>query len=283
MDGQIRLGYQVATVCLQTTRFGRQWLAGQQHPGDTVSSACLAALLQAAEARLGCHPRRRTELLSARIAAQQALVTAMTQRLTALAEHAQELSQTREQTRRERQASQRRVTILQDAPAGGVHTGPFGALTQQLRRVQHLERREARLRAQQEKVLRQRWQTQAEWDAAQAALARLTARQVQLASENAHQWDAPRCRLRMDAGFCSGEIWPWRWRGATSWRPKRPTPPWCAPCSSRSAPEQPGRGSGRTPRWWAGPTIISGRVPTPDGRAGTVSHAAGGEVQCPAT
>lgn len=205
MDGQIRLGYQVATVCLQTPLFGRQWLAGQQHPGDTVSSACLAALLQAAEARLGCHPRRRTELLSARIAAQQALVTAATQRLTALAEQAQELSRTREQTRRERQASQRRVTILQDASADGIHTGPFGALTQQQRRVQHLERREARLHAQHEKVLRQRRQTQAEWDAAQAALARLMARQAQLAAENAHQGDAPRCRLRMDAGFCSGE------------------------------------------------------------------------------
>jgi hypothetical protein len=37
MDGEIRLGYQVAAVCLHTTRYGRQWLVGQQHPGDSLS------------------------------------------------------------------------------------------------------------------------------------------------------------------------------------------------------------------------------------------------------
>jgi hypothetical protein len=205
MDGQVRLGYQVATVCLQTALFGRQWLAGQQYPGDTVSTACLASLIQAAETRLGCHPRRRTELVAARITAQQALITAATQRMSALAEQARGLGREREQTRRDLQASQRRVTILQDGPDAAQHARPFGALTQQLRRVQHLERRVAGLLAQQQKVVRQQRQAQAALGAARAALAPLSARLGQLAAENTSQPDAPRCGLRMDAGFCSGE------------------------------------------------------------------------------
>jgi hypothetical protein len=35
MDGEIRLGYQLAEICLQTHLFGRQWVCGQHHPGDT--------------------------------------------------------------------------------------------------------------------------------------------------------------------------------------------------------------------------------------------------------
>lgn len=78
MDGQIRLGYQLAVVCLHTELYGRQWLIGEQHPGNTVSAPCLLGLLRAAEARLGCHPRRRPELLDPRIAALQATLAAAT-------------------------------------------------------------------------------------------------------------------------------------------------------------------------------------------------------------
>lgn len=76
MDGQIRLGYQLAALCVQTTLYGRQWVVGQHHPGDTVSAPCLLALVAAAEQRLGCHPRRRTELLDQRIAERQATIAA---------------------------------------------------------------------------------------------------------------------------------------------------------------------------------------------------------------
>jgi hypothetical protein len=36
MDGEVRLGYQLAEICLHTELFGRQWLSAQHHPGDTV-------------------------------------------------------------------------------------------------------------------------------------------------------------------------------------------------------------------------------------------------------
>ena len=39
MNNQIRLGYQLARVCVQTERYGRIWLDGFHHPGDTVSNS----------------------------------------------------------------------------------------------------------------------------------------------------------------------------------------------------------------------------------------------------
>ena len=80
MDGEVRLGYQLAEICLRTALFGRQWLSAQHHPGDTVSAPCLLDLLQAAERRLGCHPRRRTELIRHRMeACEQAIRAALAQ------------------------------------------------------------------------------------------------------------------------------------------------------------------------------------------------------------
>src|SRR6266849_4082192 len=69
MDGAVRLGYQLAEICLQTRLFGRQWLSARHHPGNRVSSECLLELIADAERRLGCHPRRRTEWVEQRIAA----------------------------------------------------------------------------------------------------------------------------------------------------------------------------------------------------------------------
>jgi hypothetical protein len=78
-DG-VKLGYQLARVCLSPRKGERIWLAGFHHPGDAVSSTCLKELVQAAEVQAHVRPRRRTELVQQRIAAQQAVV-ARAQRL----------------------------------------------------------------------------------------------------------------------------------------------------------------------------------------------------------
>ena len=74
MNDQVRLGYQLARVCLSPKTGERIWLAGFHHPGDTVSSACLKELVQAAEAQTGVRPRRRPELVAQRIEAQQVVI-----------------------------------------------------------------------------------------------------------------------------------------------------------------------------------------------------------------
>ena len=68
MDDTIRLGYQAALVSLSSPRYGRLWLSGTHHPGDTVACTQAENLVLAAEARTGVRPKRRTDLLSQRIA-----------------------------------------------------------------------------------------------------------------------------------------------------------------------------------------------------------------------
>lgn len=68
MDDDIQLGYQAGVVSLLTPTYGRLWLSGTHHPGDTVSSTQAESLVLAAEARIGLRPLRRTDLLEKRIA-----------------------------------------------------------------------------------------------------------------------------------------------------------------------------------------------------------------------
>jgi hypothetical protein len=69
MADEIRLGYQVGVVSLQSPIYGRLWLSVEHHTGDTVSCTQAQALVLAAEKRSGQRPRRRTELLQKRLEA----------------------------------------------------------------------------------------------------------------------------------------------------------------------------------------------------------------------
>jgi hypothetical protein len=82
MNDSVKLGYQLARICLSSVRDERLWLASFHHPGDTVSSACLQELVNAAEDQTHLRPRRRTELVQQRIEAEEAGV-ARTRRLLA--------------------------------------------------------------------------------------------------------------------------------------------------------------------------------------------------------
>jgi hypothetical protein len=66
MANQLCRGHQAALVTLKGLR-QRVHIVAFHHPGDTVSGACLREMVEATEARLGCRPRRRTELLHLRI------------------------------------------------------------------------------------------------------------------------------------------------------------------------------------------------------------------------
>jgi hypothetical protein len=69
MDDEIRLGYQAGVTSLHSPTYGRLWLSVEHHAGDTVSCTQAEALVLAAEKRTGLRPRRRTELLQARLEA----------------------------------------------------------------------------------------------------------------------------------------------------------------------------------------------------------------------
>jgi hypothetical protein len=193
MDGEVRLGYQLAEICLQTRLFGRQWLSARHHPGNRVSSECLLELVREAERRLGCHPRRRTELLEERIAACEQS-RAECERL-AVAQDERAATQTARLARLAEQidAAQREIQQLQETPASTRQAGPHSALSRRERQV-------AGWHGQQERAQQQREHAgavaQSHRERAQAQAAerdRLRARCERFREENALQPSPPRC------------------------------------------------------------------------------------------
>ncbi len=205
MDGAVRLGYQLAEICLQTRLFGRQWLSARHHPGNRISSECLLELVADAERRLGCHPRRRTEWLAQRIAACE-------QRLAEeerwAAHHEQRVAAQNERVERllrQIQHAQIQIQTLLAAPASSRPGRPPSALGR-------LQAQGARWLGQLERARRQQAQASATAQAyrdrvrAQASeREQLRDRWARLEQENARQAAPPCCKLRVDAGFCSGE------------------------------------------------------------------------------
>ncbi len=66
MANQLCKGHQAVLVTLKGLR-QRVHIVAFHHSGDTVSGTCLREMVEATEARLGCRPRRRTELVHLRI------------------------------------------------------------------------------------------------------------------------------------------------------------------------------------------------------------------------
>ena len=208
MDGEVRLGYQLAAICLHTALFGRQWLSAQHHPGDTVSAPCLLDLLQAAERRLGCHPRRRTELIQQRIeACEQAMRAALAQTTGANARVTRVTARLTRLTAQIQQA-EIRIPALRGQPASARQAGPYSQLNR-LRKQQagwqaQLSRAQAQLAQATAVAERQRQRLVAEAQTYQAERQRLQARLERFCTENAQQPDAPRCKIRLDADFTTG-------------------------------------------------------------------------------
>jgi hypothetical protein len=209
MDGEIRLGYQLAEICLQTRLFGRQWLSAQHHPGDTLSAPCLLSLVREAERRLGCHPRRRTELLEQRIVAceqtmqsVQAQIAQVDPRLLAQRERCAGLT-------REIQAAEVRIQELVEQPASSRQGGPYSLLSRLHGQVagwycqlEHAQQRVARFDA---LMQNRRQRFQQELAAQQVERQRLRERCERFHQENGQQANPPHCTMRTDAGFASGD------------------------------------------------------------------------------
>lgn len=200
MNDGVKLGYQLARVCLSPRKRERVWLAGFHHSGDTVSSACLQELVRAAEAQSHVRPRRRTELVSQRIEAHGLVMARSRHLVRQQAEKLKRLRQT--QTRligqvyhaeelQKSPISRQKSTRLQTQVAGWRKRLPRLAM-QIARAEQVLAKHQTRLSEQ------------------ESELARLQAWRKQLETDNQTNPDPPPyVEARMDAGFVSGENLTW--------------------------------------------------------------------------
>jgi hypothetical protein len=200
MNDQVRLGYQLARVCLSPHTGERLWLAGFHHPGDTVSAGCLQELLRAAEAQTGVRPRRRPELVAQRIEAQQAGMDRMRRLIAQHQAHLDRLIQT--QTALIGKSYHAEQVQKQPIPSGKL------ALLQ--KQVAGWHKRMPRLAKQivlAQRVLAEHQIRLSEHD---IQLTELRSWQAQLTADNQANPDPPpQIEARMDAGFASGENLTW--------------------------------------------------------------------------
>jgi len=199
MNDQVRLGYQLARVCLSPQMGERLWLAGFHHPGDTGSAACVPELVQAAEAQLGLRPQRRPELVDQRVAAQRAEIT-RTRRLL-----------------KERQAQVQQAEAKQTELIGKCYHAEQlvkGLVSKEKQRRLRTQlagwrKRLLRLTAQLTQAQKLAAQYQARLTEQTAALTALQQWRRRLATDNLTNPTPPEIEVRMDAGFASGANLAW--------------------------------------------------------------------------
>ena len=200
MNDGVKLGYQLARVCLSPAGEARLWLAGFHHPGDTVSASCLKDLVRAAEAQTEVRPRRRTELVQQRLAAQHDLV-ARTRRL---------IKQQQTKLRHLQQTQTELIGKCYHATQqrkGALSRKKWAVLKAQLIRW---EKRLPRLEAQPLKCQQVLTKHQAHLQEQTKALTELQVWLTQLEADNRTNPDPPAyVEARMDAGFVSGENLTW--------------------------------------------------------------------------
>jgi hypothetical protein len=205
MDGEVRLGYQLAQICLQTSLFGRQWLSAHHHPGDTASAGCLLSLVQEAERRLGCHPRRRTELVAQRLSACEGEMAELERQAARQEERAAAQAERVVALAGRIGAAEAQVRAMEMTPASSRQAGPYSRLNRLRKQIvgwqAQMERAQAQMTQARAVAARHRERRQTRL----AERLRLQERYERLSQDNARQSDPPRCRLRMDAGFATGE------------------------------------------------------------------------------
>ena len=200
MNDSVKLGYQLARVCLAAAKGDRLWLAGFHHPGDTVSAKCLKELVEAAEEQTHVRPRRRTELVQQRLDGQRESMV-RTRRL---------LSQ--QEVKLDRLRKTRETLFGKIYHAEQTRKSPIsrkkGAILK--KRVKSWSKRLPRLEAQitaAQQIIGTHQQQLLEQE---TSLADLLSWQANLEADNRTNPDPPPyVEARMDAGFASGENLTW--------------------------------------------------------------------------
>jgi hypothetical protein len=200
MNDGVKLGYQLARVCLSPQAGERVWLAGFHHSGDTVSSTCLQELVWAAETQTQVRPRRRTELVRQRVAVQNEVIA----RTGALLQQHQAKLEGLRQTRIRLVGQSYHATELQKGPISRQKSARLEAQVVGWRK--RLPRLEGQItQAEQVEAKHQRRLTEQENGRVQ-----LQAWLTRLEADNRTNPDPPPyVEARMDAGFVSGENLTW--------------------------------------------------------------------------
>jgi hypothetical protein len=210
MGDTIELGFQAALVSLHSPTFGRLWLANELHPGDTVSMTQAQALVLAAEKRTGRRPRRRTELLSRRLAQAKSTLQTIHEQLDQSFDRHREAQSKMKDTAISLREQESEVTILtaqyeQQSRQPTAHC----QLTRAKRKVVTYSKRLPRCQKTLAVAERRLTRHEAQFDEAQALVDRLQQHYQQCVADNAANPTPVRATFRLDGGFASYENIAW--------------------------------------------------------------------------
>jgi hypothetical protein len=209
-DGEVGLGYDAALAVLTSPRYGRLFLTGFHHPRNVVPLPRLQQMIRETEARLEVRPRRRTELVEARLQGLREQLEQRQQKVQALLDRQRTLLDwQRNSPLAVAQQEERVATLAALYQVQGRPERPHSQLArarqklasllgQQARGPRQLQQNEAAL-AQQRRELEQE---QATYDQLRDYLAELQA-------DNTANPAPVVLILRIDAGFSAGESLAW--------------------------------------------------------------------------
>ncbi|MBI4734878.1 MAG: hypothetical protein HY766_02260, partial [candidate division NC10 bacterium] len=210
MDDEVAKGYQAALTSLSGGPCKRLLLSSQRYPGRAQSAACLQAAVRQMEQALELHPRRRTDLVQARL---RALATRLDQAQAALddarAQQRELFDQLQTARHADRLAQAEGVRLAAEFEAQGRPERPHSSLAKARQQVARLQKRQQRLgRLLQANAARLTKREQ--------ALSDLLAQQTrgldwlaELESDNATLPNPPVMVLRIDAGFSTDDNLTW--------------------------------------------------------------------------
>jgi hypothetical protein len=205
MGDAVRLGYQAALISMHSPTYGRLWLSVEQHPGDTVSSSQVEAMIRAAEARTGARPRRRIDLLAERLVQHKALLQTEEAKQVRAQERVEQAQARLSQVQEERQQWARKMAELESQyQARNRPERPHSRLAKARCKLSVRKRRLGRRQRDLERAERWLERCQQKVFTLQAELEQLEQRLNQCMEDNrSNPWPI-RAIFRLDGGFGSG-------------------------------------------------------------------------------
>jgi hypothetical protein len=202
MGNALALGHQHALITLRGQAY-RVHLAGFLHPGDTVAELCLRELIQAAERRLGCRPRRRVELVRGRLEALQSQRREYRVRMSQQGD-AWQVETARQGDLAARLTAQEQRLVELEAKQGDQPLRPHAQLAKARRQQGSWQRQLERSQCREERIRAQIAHYQEKIDHLSAEEASLQQWYALLLADNASNPNPVPIQILLDGGFSGG-------------------------------------------------------------------------------
>lgn len=210
MDDALCKGYQAAITSLSGGPCGRLLLSSRRYPGHAQSAECLQAAVRETEQVVGLRPRRRTELVRARVESLTVHIQPLQARLEQQQAQRRDLFAALQTARADEVQAQAEVSRLAvEFAAQGRAERPHSHLAKARRQLDSAQKRQGRLGRALQTNARRLAKLERDLTALLAHQAQLAEWLAELESDNATLLNPLTVVLRVDAGFSTDDNLTW--------------------------------------------------------------------------